>query len=109
MRAHRAAWELSGNYIPPGLCVLHRCDNRQCVNPKHLFLGTLADNVADCVSKGRQARGEKNRHAKLSEQDVLKIRKALARGEQGKLIAARYKVTPTAISYIRNRKVWVHI
>jgi hypothetical protein len=54
--AHRVSWELSHGPIPAGMCVLHRCDNRRCVEPSHLFLGTIADNNADKVAKGRQAK-----------------------------------------------------
>lgn len=53
-RAHRVAWEVhNGLEIPPGMCVLHRCDNPPCINPAHLFLGTLKDNSQDMKAKGR--------------------------------------------------------
>jgi hypothetical protein len=55
---HRIAWELMHGPIPTDMVVCHRCDNPPCVNPDHLFLGTHADNVADKVAKGRQAKGE---------------------------------------------------
>ena len=67
LKAHRLSWELHNGSIPDGLCVLHSCDNPPCCNPRHLFLGTKEDNVADMVSKGRQAKGSRASGSKLTE------------------------------------------
>lgn len=58
-RSHRVAWQLYRGEIPPGICVLHRCDNPTCVNLDHLFLGTKADNAWDRAKKGRGRRSKK--------------------------------------------------
>jgi hypothetical protein len=85
--------------IPDGMQVLHRCDNRRCVNPAHLFLGTNADNVRDKVSKGRQQRlrGTANGNCKLSPYDIALILQEWECGATRKKIAALFGVTQTTV------------
>ena len=89
--------------------VLHRCDEPRCVRPAHLFTGTHADNVADKVAKGRQARGGRNGRARLKERDVATIRRALRGGALMKPMARQYGVSPRTISLIRDHKTWKHL
>lgn len=119
--AHRYSYTINIGEIPKGLCVLHKCDNRSCVNPNHLFLGTNADNSADMVAKNRQtsgvrsgrytkpertAKGEGCHLHKLTEKQVLEIRES---GLRKKELALLYNVHEDTIRYILNRKIWKHI
>lgn len=109
--AHRYAYERANGPIPPFLCICHKCDVRQCVNPDHLFLGTRNDNTQDMIAKGRanKAKGERNCNAKLTEADVVAIRAALAGGESGRSLARQYSLTDAAISAIKKRVNWRHV
>lgn len=78
VRAHRYAWTLRNGAIPAGLVVCHSCDNRRCINPEHLFLGTQQENNDDKVRKGRVPRGVTHGNAKFLVQQVLAIRAAWA-------------------------------
>lgn len=104
--AHRASWELHNGRVADGLWVLHRCDNRACVNPGHLFLGSLQDNTDDKCRKGRQARGARQGRSKLTSKQVIAIR---ADPRNGLTMAAEYGVSTALISAIRTGKVWKHI
>lgn len=88
--------------------VCHTCDNRRCVNPDHLFLGTSKDNVVDMIKKRRGLIGAKNGHAKLTEADVLAIRALLGK-QRGKDIAAKFKVSHALICDIAKGRAWAHV
>jgi hypothetical protein len=111
-RAHRKAWELTnGRAVPPGMCVLHDCDVRHCVNPSHLHLGTNQDNINDKCSRGRQRRGEQDPMAKLTATDVRRIRQHYAKGVRGrgyKALAKEYNLDPSTIRSLLLGETWRH-
>ena len=104
--AHRVAYALTFGPIRKGRLVRHSCDNPPCCNPAHLLLGTDADNIADKVDRGRQAKGEGNGRAKLTADDVRAIRVSHAAGVAVRSLAAMYGVHPRAIDYIVQRVNW---
>jgi hypothetical protein len=106
LQVHRLSWELHRGHIPEGLCVLHRCDVPNCVNPDHLFLGTRTDNSIDKVQKRRVPTGSQLPQSKLTEEDVLAIRRS---NERNLDIAKRYKVDPSTISHIRRGHCWKQV
>jgi hypothetical protein len=120
-KAHRYSWFLHNGPIPPGLAVCHQCDNPPCVNPDHLFLGTVADNNADRQAKGRsrggtcgpaperRARGERIGTAKLTDSTVREIRERVAAGESHSAIARSLGVVHTTVTNVIRRHTWHHV
>jgi hypothetical protein len=141
-RAHRASWTIAHGPIPAGLMVLHNCpggDNRRCVRPSHLWLGTHEQNMADRNAKGRTAtgarngatlhpenlargdrngararpemlpRGEQHRDAKLTVELVLEVRRRVAAGESQRSVARAMGVGPSTVRDVVRRATWTHI
>ena len=96
--AHRMAWELVYGPIKEGMCVLHKCDNPSCVNPMHLFLGSIADNARDMSAK---LRGRSGRSV-LTNDDVMKVHKLHKSGISNTDIAWILGVQQPAISKVLN-------
>lgn len=110
IRAHRLSYFLAHRKDPAALMVCHACDNRVCVNPAHLWLGTGDENMADMATKGRAARreagGEKNGNAKLTAAQIETVKGLIRRGRNNTEIARMFGVTHQAISRIRRGKAW---
>jgi hypothetical protein len=111
--AHHVALELTGFIIPAEfLQVLHRCDNPPCCRPSHLRIGTSQDDADDKVSKERQARGEGNGNAELTDalvQEILALHQPGVRGRGCKAIAKQFGVGKTTINHIVTGRTWKHI
>lgn len=127
--AHRYAFTVANGPIPPKMLVCHRCDNRKCCNPSHLFLGTHAENMADCVKKGRISKGSKHSDilrrrrphtrrpetvlrgemvggSKLKSDDIRKIREMSKVGKTHKEIGALFDVSRTNVGLVVSGKSW---
>ena len=113
VRAHRVAYMIAHGEIDDDRLCLHTCDNRVCVNPAHLYLGTPSDNVRDMVARRRQNNASRlgvlNGNAKLGESDVIKIRELYASGVNQCAIGRMYGVTNSAVHMIVKRKSWKHV
>lgn len=125
-KAHRVSYTLSVGAIPAGLCVCHRCDNKKCCNPSHLFVGTYADNVHDMCSKGRQRSAPPERrwfrlfpervphginhyNAKLDPEIVRQMRAMRESGAYFHQIAAKFGVNKITAHDVVHRRTWRHV
>lgn len=104
--AHRLSYSLNNGPIPDGYVVRHKCDNPSCINPEHLEVGTQADNIADKVSRGRQARGSGVGRAILTEEAVREIRSSPLKVSE---LSTLYGVSVVSIRNILRRKTWQHV
>jgi len=125
-KAHRMAYMIATNrFIPAGMFICHRCDNPPCVNPSHLFVGTVQDNANDMKKKRRgtigeksvrrtnpekTARGERHGNAKLNENKVVEMRSEYAAGGTSfPKVARKYGIDTSTAYAIIKRKSWSHV
>lgn len=109
VKAHRYSYYIHKGEITNNLYVCHSCDNRKCVNPKHLFLGSNLENMKDKTNKGRQCKGSNRPASKLTENDVLEIRTLLTNGMKQIDIVNKYNISIGTVSQIKSKKSWKHI
>jgi hypothetical protein len=111
--AHRISYSLFVGEIPAGMLVCHTCDNKLCVNPEHLFLGTPQDNVLDAVTKGRAhldsliiQRKEGHWSAKITQEIADTIRQLYADGTTQKELAIKYSLSDSSVGSIVRNETW---
>lgn len=104
--AHREAWERHHGRSAEGGVIMHLCDNRICCNPAHLRLGSLAENNDDMFAKGRHCFGVAHPGAKLTDDDVRRIRRSPDRSAD---VAAAFGISDSLVRRIRRREAWRHV
>ena len=114
--AHRVAWHLTYGEIPAGISVLHHCDNRRCVTPWHLFLGTQKDNIRDMHAKGRwkcrhpkNQNGSRNTEATHTERDIRRMLNLHWAGLPQTVISELCGISRPQLCMIVNNKAWRHV
>lgn len=108
-RAHRLSFYFSNGYILKEKLICHTCDNPLCINPKHLFEGSVRDNARDMIAKGRANSAHGEQLSTLTEAQVISIRERVAKGEKQISIARELGLGKNQIWYIVNRKTWKHL
>lgn len=107
--AHRLSWIIAYGKIPNNMCICHKCDNRKCVNPNHLFVGTKSDNIKDRHVKGRSVKGESNGRAILTETQVVFIKQGIQNGIKRRQLATMFNVGMNAIDKIACGRTWQYL
>ena len=100
MGAHRWSYEAFNGEIPNGFDVCHRCDNKRCVNPSHIFVGTRKVNIVDAKEKGRVANGEKLPQTKVFGERLSEMLSRITRGDKYIDIARDFNMTPQNVGKI---------
>ena len=106
--AHRFAWFLTHGVEPKGF-LLHSCDTPLCVNPEHLREGTAAENSQDMVARNRTRRGEDRPQSRITESDVVTIRRRVRNGETLKAIGTDFNLAPSTVCQIASGQRWGHV
>ncbi len=106
---HRLSYYFTYGEIPKGKWILHKCDNRKCIKPEHLYLGDNKQNVKDRMMRGRSAKGENNGQSKLTETQVRSIKRLLSKKWTQCSIAERFGVHQSTIFSIKHNEYWKDI
>lgn len=106
--AHRVSYILAHGEIPDGLYVCHHCDTPRCVNPRHLYAGTAKQNSADVFRRNRRKimRGSEHPNARLTPEQVLRIRKLVASGMKQRIVGEMFGLHQAGVSKIVRRIQW---
>lgn len=110
LRASRVSLEIAlGRPLETGMQACHTCDNPPCVNPRHLYEGTPAQNTADSLARARFPFGDRHGHARLTAAKVAAIRERLSAGALQRVVAAEYGVSEATIGDAGSRRTWAHV
>ena len=104
--AHRYSYEKNYGSIPKGKMILHHCDNKICINPKHLYLGDHSQNMKDMVTRNRQAYGSQSSQSYLTTKEVLQIRNLCHDGISDHEIADRFNIPFLLVNRIVTGRTW---
>ena len=109
--AHRYAWAFVNGPIPKGLNILHKCDVPACINPDHLYAGTQRENLIDCIRRGRanRVRGSAHGQSKLTEDQVLELRKERTKGLSYAKLGKHFGISETQARSIVLGTWWKHL